>query len=200
MKKNLLSFIGSILSCITIFLFGAPFMTGQGGSNTYTVSINEALGVVAPSTSSISGQFVGISGFFLIVAIIFAFMNLVIVLTNILSKKSNTSVVLAFSVVQVLAVYFIAKTISSVAAYRTSTYNYSAGWGIIIVLILFASSFVLCLVQYILDMISLRKKDEDEKYNQIYKLKKLLDDGIINQEDFDEKKAEFLKTLNKESE
>jgi len=199
MKKNLLSFIGSILSCITIFLFGAPFLNGQSGSNTYTVSINEAIGVV--SNTSGRGQVAGMAGLLLLVAIIFAFVNLVIVLSNILSKKSNTSAVLAFSVVQVLAVYFIAKTISSVVeTYSTSSYSYSAGWGIIIVLVFFASSFVLCLVQYILDMISLRKKDEDEKYNQIYKLKKLLDDGIITQEDFDEKKAEFLKTLNKESE
>ena len=82
----------------------------------------------------------------------------------------------------------------------STTTVYSAGWGIIIIIILLLISFVLALVQYILDMVEIRKNMNESEYAEIYKFKKLLDDGIISQEDYENKKKEFLDSVSNNKE
>ena len=46
-------------------------------------------------------------------------------------------------------------------------------------------------------MVALRRDAKNNEYDAIYKYKKLLDDGIITQVDYDQKKAEFLNSIEK---
>ena len=113
---------------------------------------------------------------------------------------------LALSSIQGLGALFILKgavgyvEASASASTSYTTTVYSTGWGIVIIIILLLVSFVLALVQYILDMVEIRKNMKDKEYNMIYKFKKLLDDGIISEEDYENKKKEFLDSVSNNKE
>ena len=81
---------------------------------------------------------------------------------------------------------------STIKAYAVTSFKLTIGWGIIIILILFFAFFVLSLIGFILSNISDKREKKEKNFEDIYKLKKLLDEGIITKEEFDEKK----KTIN----
>jgi DNA-binding Lrp family transcriptional regulator len=49
-------------------------------------------------------------------------------------------------------------------------------------------------------MVEIRKNMNESEYAVIYKFKKLLDDGIISQEDYENKKKEFLDSISNNKE
>ena len=209
MKKNLLCFIGAVLSCLSIFFLGAPYFSTSSSSSTTTVSIFDFLGIARSNSSYSSSYFSSIlttQSLALLVSIVVSFLFLIVVISCIITNKKNSMIMLALSSIQGLAALFILKGIvgyveasaSTSTSYTTTVY--SAGWGIIIIIILLLISFVLALVQYILDMVEIRKNMNESEYAEIYKFKKLLDDGIISEEDYENKKKEFLDSVSNNKE
>ena len=191
MKKNLLIFIGSILGCLTICLLGTPCMVYSG-----ITKADDIYSVFLTGNS--------IYGFLLVLSIFVSFISLVVVITKVVEGKKASTFVFYLSIINLLSAVFISSGISYIIKDVSSRMNYSeagcmAGWGIIIVIILLLASFVLALIQYIIDMVKLRKTSENAIYDKLYRMKKLLDDGVISQEDYDKNKGVLLdKVLNDE--
>ena len=195
MKKNLFSFIGSILGVISIFFLGAPYLTQDNGSyGVVKTSVQAFIGIFDKKNISsyltINGL---IGGLLLTVSLICAFAALIVVLTGILQKKNVNGSVLILSSVNAFTIFYIAKNLSNIIkAYAESSIIFTVGWGVIIILILFFAFFALSLIGFILSNISDRKEEKEKNFEEIYKYKKLLDEGIITKEEFDEKKKQLI--------
>ena len=199
MKKNLFSFIGSILGVVSIFLLGAPYLT-QEYSSSYSrdavkTSVQAFIGIFDKNaSSSYGGSYLTMGGLLLTVSILCAFAALIVVLTGILKKKNANGTALILSSVNAFTIFYIAKNLSNtIKAYaESSSYKFTVGWGIIIILVLFFAFFVLSLIGFILSNISDKKEEKEKNFDDIYKFKQLLDEGIITKEDFDEKKKQWI--------
>lgn len=204
MKKNLLSFIGSISGVFSIFFLGAPYLAYKYSSSSYyssssettKISIQSLLGIVDKGSSSsyyYSGSALTMGGFLLALSLFCAFATLIIVLTGILKKKNANDKALILSSVNAFTIFYLIKSlINTLIAETSSSYTYTLGWGIVIVLVLFLAFFVLSLIGFIMSTISDNKEAKEKSFDDIYKFKKLYDEGIITKEEFDEKKKELV--------
>lgn len=117
MKKNLFSFIGSILGVFSIFLLGAPYLTKDSGSYVIKISIQAFIGIFDKnfSSSTTSSNF-GISlmgGLLLTASLVCAFASLIVVLTGILKKKNVNASALILCSVNAFTIFYIAMNLSS---------------------------------------------------------------------------------------
>lgn len=177
MKKNLFSFIGSILGVVSIFLLGAPYLTLEYSSSysrdVVKTSVQAFIGIFDKNTySSYGDSYLTIGGLLLTVSILCAFAALIVVLTGILKKKNANGTALILSSVNAFTIFYIAKNLSNtIKAYdEYSSYKFTVGWGIIIILVLFFAFFVLSLIGFILSNISgkkRRKRKELWRYIQV---------------------------------
>ena len=196
MKKNLFSFIGSILGVFSIFFLGAPYLTTEGGSfGVVKVSVQAFIGIFDNNIPSFYLTMNGLmGGLLLTVSLICPFASLIVVLTGILKKKNVNGSALILSLVNVFTILYIAMNLyNTIKAYHAETScKFTVGWGIIIILILFFAFFILSLIGFILSNISDKREKKEKNFEEIYKLKKLLDEGIITKEEFDEKKKQLI--------
>ena len=201
MKKNLLSFIGSLLGVSSLFFLSTPYMNYIYNNKTTEYKIESLMGV--PQYTEGYGYSSGFSmtGLLLLASILVSVISLIIVISNVIENKKRSSVLFAMSFINIFAIYFVAKYLSaflkSSSSSGYSTYYYTIGWGIVIVICLLFAEFVLMTIQFIMDAVALKKQSTDSKYDEIYRFKKLCDDGIITKEDYEAKKKEFLENMQK---
>lgn len=201
MKKNLLGLIGSILAVISVFFLGSPYLFYAYNSSSYysstetvKTSVQSLLGIYDKSSSAYYGySSPSMGGILLVVSFVCAFIALIVVVTGIIKNKNVSDKVLILASVNAFTVLWFVKYLTNILSPEMSdSYSYVLGWGIVCILGLFFAFFVLALAGFINLIVSKNSDSKEKNYDDIYKLKKLLDDGIITKEEFDEKKNQLL--------
>lgn len=185
MKKNLLGLIASVFGSISVFFLGSPMFVRTGAS-----------GEVAEKTSIVnlvlSGEGLSV---LIILSSLACFMALIHVIRGIVQEENSMPVVLSCSVINAFTVFF--STFYLVQRFKPkSSYYYASniepGWGIIIVLLLYTTFFLLSLIGFILSLIAERKDTKANRFNKLYQYKRLLDAGIIDRVEYDKYKNQYL--------
>ena len=181
MKKNLLSFIGSICGLIGFVLLGAPYVKyGETGSQT-KYSIASLMGISEYKASSPAPLSYNTSitpiGLLLLASFIAAFISLIIVIKGIVENKDKNIISLCFSVIPLFSIYYVFKLLNTISEAASSTLystRYTFGWGILILLILFGAYFISSLVGYIISLVNIKKSAYNKEFEELYKYKNYL--------------------------
>lgn len=195
MKKNLLGLIGAGCAFLAIFFLGTPYLTYTRSGTTAKYEIGSFIGLIT-TRDAYSGYYVNSTlspqGLLLLLSLLGSFIALIIVIKGIVENKNVMDKTLIISTINAFTIYVFFKYLKMyLKPNGTTSTEYSLGWGIVIVLVLFLAFFVLSLVGYIINLVKSGSKGK-KNFDEIYKYKKLLDEGIITQEEFDVYKKEFL--------
>ena len=187
MKKNLLGLIGSSCGLATVLVYGAAFM--KVGTENYKISYimlgvaNASSRYYASSSSILSLSVIATIGVFFL-----ALYGLVQALDGMKNKKDNSSKIFAGSSVSLFSAIYYFIVLNQCLKESTSV---QAGIGAILFIGLSIAFFVLALLGMLIGN-NKNQLSEDDKFNEIYKYKKLMDDGIITKEDFESYKNKIL--------
>ena len=184
MKKNLLGLIGSACGLATSLVYGATFIKYESES----VKICDYM--LGMGNGDYSGLFsiLSISVIATLGVFFCSLYSLVQSIDGIKNDKDNSLKILAGSAITIFSVIYYLLVISKL---NKSSAKFELGIGAILFIALSIAFFVLSL----LGMLIGSKKNvpaESDKFDEIYKYKKLMDDGIITKEEFETYKTQIL--------
>lgn len=203
MKKNLFGFIGAICGVFPLFLLSTPFFIIQFTDEKIKISIVNLMGILGKKSSSSLGYSLlstitgSLTGILIIASIIMAIIALIITINGIIENKNVMDKAFMLSSINIVTVVMSYITLKGFADFilsaDTGGLDYFPGWGIVVSAILFIAFFVLSFIGYLTKISKTAIKKE--KFASLYEYKKLLDENIISQEEFDNYKTELLKKI-----
>lgn len=165
MKQHLLSFIGAIVPTLSLYFFDAPYInkvvkdsvTNEFRNAGPYYNISYLMGFGSDYNLTNSTDYL-INSFALALSIILSLIMIVMIIRAIVGKKNVVGKCFMFSTVHVFTIYTLTMQIYRIIKYNTkmlsyssSSIFYSVGWGLIVLIVLFSMSFILNLVNYIIN-------------------------------------------------
>ena len=199
MKKNLFNFVGSIVGMSSIVFLFAGFVTMKEGSSMVTYKLYEYVAGLSYYSSGNASVFnVGILSIILIFGT--SLTSFILSLNGILNDKDYSIKILGLSLINLLPIIYLLICLTIVGKSDSAKIEFGGIFMIAFVLIF----CILSVSQFVSNAkkIEIEKAEDDsiDEFATIFKYKKMLDDGIITQDEFENFKKQILYSNSADSE